>query len=134
MPKIIRVNEKKPFVISSTKNGLVVGKYMTNYLLPNKSNVEKAFQETKKRTQQIAKEWKKIRTKKLEKSLEGLRILEKFYKQAAQYYESYWKLCAEKKRLGKEPSKMSKEMRKAEKEFEYFWRERELPHPKGCGF
>ncbi|MBT4870822.1 MAG: hypothetical protein HON47_04565 [Candidatus Diapherotrites archaeon] len=124
MSRPIKISEKTPYTISSSKKGLTVGKWAVSHLLPKKSFLEEDFYRTKKMMKKTTREWQKIKKEHLEHTPQGREVLTIFYRQAALYSEMYWKLCQQKIRLGKgNKSKLRSEMDQAKKDFNYFWEE-----------
>lgn len=126
MPKTIQISDKKPLSITISKKKMIIGKWATTFFLPEKTPIEKKYELSKKRIKEIRENWEKIKKKNLQKTPEGIRTLTEFYKQATNHSELYWKICCEKmsKEKGKN-EKLENEMKKAEKDFNYFWKEYE---------
>jgi hypothetical protein len=124
MPRPIKISEKNPYTISSSKKGLTIGKWAVSHIIPKKSFLEEDFSRTRKMMKKTTREWQKIKKEHLEHTPQGREVLTIFYRQASLYSEMYWKLCQQKIKLGKgNKRKLHSEMDQARKDFNYFWKE-----------
>ena len=124
MPKPIKLDSKNPFTISVSKHGMSIGKWMVDHITPKKSALEEELHHSKKQLKKFGKNWNLLKEAHLENSPGGTEVLIEFYKQAANYSEICWKIYNHKQKQQKgNQKKIAQEIKKAEKDFNYFWGE-----------
>ncbi len=129
--KSIRISEKKPFVISASPKGLVIGKYMSAYLNPKPTNTKKMFLEVEAKLNILGKQMRNIKRNQTEENPYGRRVMIQFFKEAANYTELKWKMLQEKiNKEGANKEKIMEEIKQAESDFNYFWSKHRLLMPK----